>query len=265
MKKASTRLVFSALLSAAAFCCVGVAFAQSSLDGTWKFDMSQTKFSPKPNVFYTSQGWFHCVSCNPAFDVEADGQDHAVTGQPFDTMSVKIVDPRTESAVIKKGGNILEEETSTVSADGKKLTIKGTGHPINGSAPVSFESIFKRVGIAPSGVHATSGQWQIVKGQGSDNALTVTYKTNGDELTMSAPTGETYTAKLDGADYPVKNSVGWDSVSLKRIDANTIEETDKRGGKVTDVSKITVAGNTLKVVDHNVTEDRTSTYVARKK
>jgi len=265
MKKNSAHFVFSSVLLAAAFFCGAAGYAQSSFDGTWKFDMSQSKFSPKPFVFYTSQGWYHCVSCNPAFDVQADGQDHAVTGHAFDTLSVTIVDPHTLNSISKKGSAVAEEETVTVSADGKTLTMKETDHPANGSTPGTFQVNFKRVGIAPSGVHATSGQWQVIKAQGSENALTVTYKSNGDEFTMTAPTGETYTAKFDGADYPVKNSYGFDAVSLKRIDANTFEETDKRGGKVTDVSRITVAGKTLKVVDHDMINDRTATFVATKK
>ncbi|MFZ0796644.1 MAG: hypothetical protein WCA13_05715 [Terriglobales bacterium] len=56
---------------------------------------------------------------------------------------------------------------------------------------------------------------------------------------MSMPTGESYTAKLDGKDYPVKGAYPYDSVSLKRINDRTIEETDKRDGKVVEVSKIT--------------------------
>ena len=49
---------------------------------------------------------------------------------------------------------------------------------------------------------------------------------------MSQPTGESYTAKLDGKDYPAKGSYTYNSVSLKRVDYHTIEETDKREGKV---------------------------------
>lgn len=265
MKTTSKHLVFSTFLFVVAFFCAATGFAQSSLDGTWKFDMSQSKFSPKPVVFYTSQGWFHCVSCTPSYDVQADGQDHAIPGHAFDTMSVTIVDPHTISTVAKKDGKVIGEQTDSVSADGKTLTMKGSDHPMNGSAPSTFNVGFKRAGIAPSGVHATSGQWQLIKVAGSDNGLMVTYKTEGDSLTMTAPTGESYTAKFDGADYPVKNSYGYNAVSLKRIDANTIEETDKRDGKVTDVSRITVSGKTLKIVDHDVQADRTSTLVATKK
>jgi hypothetical protein len=56
------------------------------------------------------------------------------------------------------------------------------------------------------------------------------------------------------------------SVSLKRIDDRTIEETDKRDGRVVDVSKMTVApdGKSMTVVAPNKLTDRTSTYVAKK-
>ena len=41
-----------------------------------------------------------------------------------------------------------------------------------------------------------------------------------------------YTANFDGKDYPLTGSPTADMVSLKRIDANTTERTDKKGGKV---------------------------------
>ena len=41
-----------------------------------------------------------------------------------------------------------------------------------------------------------------------------------------------YTANYDGKDYPITGSAIADTVSLKRIDANTVERTDKKGGKV---------------------------------
>ena len=83
---------------------------------------------------------------------------------------------------------------------------------------------------------------------------------------MSTPTGESYTARLDGKDYPVKGAYGWDSVSLKRLDDSTIEETDKRNGKVVEVVKMTVSpdGKKMTVVAMDKLTGRTSTYVAEK-
>ena len=81
------RYALCALIAMAALFAAASSPAQSPFDGTWKTDLSKTKFSPKPLTFYTSAGWYHCVSCTPAYDVQADGQDHAVSGQSFDTIA----------------------------------------------------------------------------------------------------------------------------------------------------------------------------------
>jgi hypothetical protein len=47
-----------------------------------------------------------------------------------------------------------------------------------------------------------------------------------------------YSAKFDGKDYPATGLTNADSVSVKRIDANTVETTQKKDGKV--VMTITV-------------------------
>jgi hypothetical protein len=251
-----------ALFVAAALLVPAACAGESPFDGTWKENIAQAKFSPKPNVFYLSEGWYHCVSCSPAFDAKADGQDQPVTGQAYDTIAVKEVDPKTISITIKKAGKVVSELTRSVSADGKTLTYKTTSHPMNSDQPVTSEATAKLVGIAPSGVHATSGSWQIEKVKESDNGVTVTYKTNGDELTMTDPTGVSYAAKFDGNDYPVKGSYGYNAVSLKKIDPHTIEETDKRDGKVIEVSTIKVSGKTMSVTSTNKQLDRTETFTA---
>lgn len=242
-------------------------FAQSPFDGTWRINAAQSKFTPKPFTFYTSQGWFHCVSCTPAFDVQADGQDHPVQGQSYDSVSVTLVDAHTIKSVSKKDGKTVSEITSTVSADGKTLTNTYTSYPMNGGEPVHEVNTQMRVGVLPSGVHATSGNWHAVKFTGSENDLLFTCKTNGDEFTMTDPTGDSYTAKFDGSDYPYKGSYGTDGVSLKRIDARTIEETDKLKGKAQDIQTMTVSpnGKTMMIVVHDLLRDATSTFVATKK
>jgi hypothetical protein len=259
-----TRNLASALFLTTALAVPAVSIAQSPFDGTWKTNMAQAKLSPKPNVFYLSQGWYHCVSCNPAIDAKADGQDQAVTGQAYDTISVQEVDPKTLAFVTKKAGKLDFEQTRSVSSDGKSLTIKTTSHPLNSDQTVTAEVAAKRVGIKPSGVHATSGEWQISKISQSENGLLTTYKTSGDELTMTTPTGESFTAKFDGQDYPAKGAYTYDTVSLKKIDDHTIEQTEKRDGKVVAVSKIAVAGKTMKIESTNKLTDRTNVFVATK-
>src|SRR6516165_2694839 len=114
-----------------------VSVGQSPFDGTWKTNMAQAKISPKPIVFYISQGWYHCVSCSPVVDVAANGEDQAVTGQAYDSVSVKEVDPKTIAVTTKKDGKLLSEQTRTVSADGKTLTVKTTSHPLNSDTPIT--------------------------------------------------------------------------------------------------------------------------------
>src|SRR5262245_902387 len=61
------------------------------------------------------------------------------------------------------------------------------------------------------------------------------------------PTEYQYTANYDGKDYPVTGNPDWDATSLKRIDANTVEFTRKRAGKVVGTATIVVSkdGKTL--------------------
>jgi hypothetical protein len=69
---------------------------------------------------------------------------------------------------------------------------------------------------------------------------TLTYEAVGEgiKLTVKGTDGEgkpidsQYTANFDGKDYPVTGNPNWDTVSLKRIDAYTVEFTRKKAGKV---------------------------------
>lgn len=58
-----------------------------------------------------------------------------------------------------------------------------------------------------------------------------------------------YTGNFDGKDYPITGSQLADMVSLKRIDAQTTERTDKKGGKVVQTLRRVVAkdGKTMTV------------------
>ena len=58
-----------------------------------------------------------------------------------------------------------------------------------------------------------------------------------------------YTAQYDGKDHPITGSPMADTVSLKRLDANTTERTDKKAGKVvqTLTRKLSSDGKTMTV------------------
>lgn len=62
-------------------------------------------------------------------------------------------------------------------------------------------------------------------------------------------TATSYTASYDGKESPLTGSATADTVSLKRIDANTVERTDKKAGKVVNTIRRTLSadGKTLTI------------------
>ena len=96
-------------------------------------------------------------------------------------------------------------------------------------------------------------------------ARTVTIQPAGDgEKTLSEtvlPDGTTrtaeFTANYDGKDYPVVGSPQVDTVALRRVDLNTIERTDKKGGQPFATFKIVVSpdGKTMTVSASGATQN----------
>ena len=83
---------------------------------------------------------------------------------------------------------------------------------------------------------------------------------------MTSPTGQSYTAKLNGTEAPFKGDPGTTAVSVKLVGKDTLEETDKRGDKVISVSKMTLEpdGKTAKIAVEDKLRGTTSQFVAEK-
>jgi hypothetical protein len=240
------------------------AWAESPFDGTWKADMSKTQFAQKPAAFALQNGRYTCLTCDVDINVKADGSDQRVPGtKDFDTVAVKQVDDKTVQFTRKKDGKVVSEATATVSSDGKTLTREYKTFPPQGE-PVTGKVVLTRVSGPPVGAHAMSGSWQAAKADASANGLTITIKATADGLSMSAPTGESYDAKFDGKDYPVKGDRAGGTVSLKQMNDSTIEETYKQDGKPLFVNTMTVQGKTMKYVSKDIKNDMTDTYIAEK-
>jgi hypothetical protein len=262
----NTRWIVLAMSLLVGLLMPAMVMAQSAFDGTWKFDLKTAKFPEKPDVYLLQDGMYHCKTCVPPLDVKADGQDQKVSGQPYyETKSVKVVDERTIEENDKKNGKTVTTSKTWVSADGNTLMFEFTDSSATNGDPVTGKGEETRVAKGPSGSHAISGSWRMSKMDVlSDNALAITYKVEGDSLSMNSPTGQTYTAKLDGTDAPYKGDPGTTSVSVKRVDKNTMEETDKRDGKVISVARMMVSADgktmTFKVEDklHGTTSQFTA-------
>jgi hypothetical protein len=231
-------------------------FGQSSFSGTWKVDFNAA-MPKKVNVWLLQGGTYKCTSCDPIVTVEANGKDQPVKGQPYDTISVRIVDSRTVKEIEKKSGQVVSDEKFTVSHDGNTVTDEFG----------NWKLIMNRVEKAPTGAHALSGSWQPLRMESiSDKELLVTYKLEGENFSMSRPTGQSYSARLNGADAPYRGDSDTNAVALKRIDKNVIEETAKLNGKVVSVTRLTVApdGKSMTVSVKDLQDGSTNQFSMRK-
>lgn len=242
------------------------AFGQAAFDGTWKLNTQNLEYQGK-ETFLLKDGMWRCDSCTSKAAIKADGKFHPLSGSPYvDSRSVSAVNDHKVKVVDRKNGKQTAAVARTASQDGNTLTTEWSSVSDNGAETHgTFTST--RVGDAPAGVNKVSGTWHPEKiDDASQNGLTFTYKVTADGLTMTDLLGDSYTAKCDEKDYPFKGDPGTTSVSLKKIDDNTIEETDKRDGKVISVSTMTVAadGKTMKLVVENKLNDSTMNMTAEK-
>jgi len=261
------KLLFSAAL--AALLMPVSAAAQASLDGTWKIDMSKVDFPKKPDIYLLQNGMYQCKTCVPPVSVKADGTEQPVSGHPYyDALAVKVVSDHEVETTFSKGGKAVASSTLTISADGNTLTSKfSDGSNTNGGPPVTGTSESTRVSKGVAGSHLVSGSWRTTKVPDlSDNATVWTYKVNGEEITMTTPTGQSYTAKFSGEDAPMKGDPGTTAVSVKMIGKDVFEETDKRDGKVIGVSimKLTADGKSARLTFVDKLQGTTTTATATK-
>ena len=187
-----------------------VASAQNAFDGTWKIDLKKAEFPKKPDVYLLQNGMYQCKTCVPPIDVKADGQDQKVTGHPYyDSVAIKVVNDHEIEETDKKNGKTVATSKMTVSSDGNTLMFSFTDSSNTNADPVTGKGEETRVAKGPAGSNAISGSWRTTKMETmSDNGLMWTYKVSGDELTMTTPTGQSYTAKLNGGQAPIQRRSG---------------------------------------------------------
>jgi hypothetical protein len=266
IKERSMRRLACAAVSLSAVLTAATVLAQTPFDGTWKFTLQGGQVVQK-DTMSLDKGMYRCDTCDPKFEIAADGQDHPVTGSVYaDTTSAKVVSDTIVEVVSKKGGKIVSTVKMTASPDGKTLTMEWTQVAANGQT-MSGKAQDTRVVPGPPGSHKISGTWELSVFQAaSDNMMYVTFKSTPDGLSMSDRLGNSWDAKFDGKDYPAKGDPGTTSVSLKRINANMIEETDKRNGLVTAVARMTVSadGKTLTIEAEDKLHKSTQKFTASK-
>ena len=228
-----------------------VGVAQSVFDGTWKTDVATIDFPAKPSVYVFKDGMYECKSCETKINVKSDGKDQKIEGSPYaDTISVKLIDSNHVEMVSKKAGKVVSRSKYAVSTDKNSMLHEYVQNSPANAEVVKGSTSYARVAYDKTGSNQMSGSWKAIKAEKiSDNALSVTYKSDGGAMNMTTPTGESYSAKTDGSDAPYKGDPGTSSVSLKLVKKNVLEETFKRDGKVIGTSRMEVdaAGKKAKV------------------
>lgn len=228
--------------------------------------MQSGQFGGKPFIKSLQNGVYHC-NCAPEINTKADGNDHKRIGSPYsDTVNVREINDHTIEVVSKKEGKVVRKSKDTASEEGSTLNTEWIEVLPNGQQ-MNRADTWKRVPPAPAGSNKTSGSWQPVRMESaSENMMTTDFKATTDGLGMADPLGDSYTAKFDGKDYSDEGDPGITSVSLKKVDDNTVEETDKRDGKIISVMRMTVSsdGKTMTVDIEDKLRDTTENWTAHK-
>ena len=154
------RILF--VLSLLVFCCSSL-FAQSNpFEGTWKLNLSKSKFEPGPapksltrTIVAQSEGakyTFDGIAADGkpisySFTVKYDGKDYPVsgTGMPSgaDSIAIRLIGTNKAEAIQKKAGKELGKAEAEVSKDGKITTVTTNGTTVDGRK-LQSESVYDK-------------------------------------------------------------------------------------------------------------------------
>jgi len=100
------------------------------------------------------------------------------------------------------------------------------------------------------------GTWKLNEAKsklpaGAPKNTMVVYETAGDNVKVTVdgidgdgkPTHNEWTGKFDGKDYPITGDPASDTRSYKKVNGNTTDLTNKKGGKVTITGRIVVSAD----------------------
>ena len=92
---------------------------------------------------------------NSSYTAKYDGNDHPVTGAPWDTISIKQLDSRTFTTVMKAtGGKYKSTGRTVISKDGKTMTTTSEGINAEGK-PFKYIMVWEKQAGDQSGIDAS--------------------------------------------------------------------------------------------------------------
>jgi hypothetical protein len=121
---------------------------------------------------------------------------------------------------------------------------------------LTFAMLFAAASACVAADDPNMGTWKLNEAKskfspGAPKNQTVVYEAAGDSTKVTVdgigadgkPTHNEWTGKFDGKDYPLTGDPTADTRSYKKIDARTLELTNKKGGKPVVTGKITVSAD----------------------
>jgi hypothetical protein len=218
--------------------------ATDSFVGDWKLDASKSTYIDRMKVDSLGANKYAFDFGGSSETIVADGSDQP--GYAGTMLSVK-QGPDFWTVVRKQNGRMMLTATWRLSSDGDTLTDIYTEFGANGS-PSTTNFHYKRT-TAGQGF---AGTWErpIDLGKAAPGLLLQIRPYEESGLTFLQPRQQvTRSMKFDGKDYPdVGQGVAPGSTSSgRRVDARTLELTQKVGGKVTRTEQIKLSSD-LKIL-----------------
>jgi hypothetical protein len=254
---------------ASILCFLPALAVAAPFDGTWVMDPASVAWvSAVPESYVLQGGRFTCGvgACSPTFTIPADGRPHSVEGHAYNSVVVTVVNARTVTVSGRVDGAQDWESTYSVAEDGHTMTEHIWAY--EGRKSGTSRITYSRTAAGERGSHAISGSWvSDPKSMVFSAALaTVSYRETANGLQMSDPLGDNYDARFDGKQYTTKGDPEHTRISIERLGARTIRQTNRIAGKVRTVSTMEVAedGRTMRVLQEDKQTGASMKYVLKK-
>jgi len=121
---------------------------------------------------------------------------------------------------------------------------------------LTFAMLFAAASACVAADDPNMGTWKLNEAKskfspGAAKNNSVVYEAAGDSIKVTVdgvgtdgkPTHNEWTGKFDGKDYPLTGDPSADTRSYKKVDAHTMELTNKKAGKPVVTGKITVSAD----------------------
>jgi hypothetical protein len=214
-------------------------------EGTWRIDTSRDEYGGRPVSRFIKDGIYRCGNCVTKVEVPADGRFHSFAGgQDFDAVAVSIRGPRQVDFQYRKAGRLAEKVSEHVSADGNTLTFRNVNLTSPDGKPITIEGQRARIGVLPVDAHPVSGDWRPLSGsKEAAEALTLTIRANGDDVTIIQPTGRSVSARVGGPAVPIIGDQAGRTMRIETPGPNALRTTTSIAGKDVQVGLIMVAAD----------------------